>query len=117
MNEARVWDVIEKPKARHTDRQTSWDAAGSISDQSVSVMKQRILQLLEIPGTDQELIARFDMCLFEGSPSGIRSRRAELEKEGLVQVVGQSKTASGRKCSVFQITTHPPRLGTLPSGS
>ena len=99
-----VWDVAETPRARQTDRETSWDAARSIKAESISLMKERILILLQTPASDEALISRFDMCAYEGSPSGIRSRRAELERTGLVREVGQSKTASGRKCSVFMRT-------------
>jgi hypothetical protein len=100
MTETRVWDVIETPRARHTDRQTSWDAANSVKAETISILKKRILYTLESPKTDEDLVFAL---LDTGTPSGIRSRRSELEKEGLVQVVGYSKTASGRKCCVFQV--------------
>lgn len=37
------------------------------------------------------------------SSSGIRSRRAELERKGFVVEVDQITTASGRKAGVFQV--------------
>ena len=98
----KVWDVDTGPKARHTDKQTSWDAANSVKAETISILKKRILYTLESPKTDEDLVFALLDC-GSGTPSGIKSRRSELEKEGLVQVVGYSKTASGRKCSVFQV--------------
>ena len=98
-----IWDFQEGPRARHTDRETSHAAAASIKQDSITEMKSRILLGLKSPRTDEELVRFFEEWNWEGSPSGIRSRRNELEKAGLVRAVGQSKTASGRRCNVFQV--------------
>jgi len=92
------------PYARITDPQTSHEAAASVLN--LSATKQAILDLLKFPATDEELVNRYQSLARMGqaptaSPSGIRSRRAELVRLGLVKEVGFAKSASGRKATVW----------------
>lgn len=92
--------------ARPTDPQTSHEAAQSV--QNIRGTKAMILKLLVNPMTDEQLVQAFvdGTKIFSYplvSPSGVRSRRAELVKMGLVQVVGFAKTASGRKTILWQV--------------
>ena len=100
----QIWDIEDNTaKARQTDPETSHEAAASIKPASITEMKERILEALREPRTDQELIAYFSEWEYPGTPSGIRSRRSELEKVGLVKVVGYGHTDSGKRCRVFQV--------------
>jgi hypothetical protein len=90
---------------RKTDPDTSRDAALSVSEETLTKTQAFILKSLKRPRTDEQLVAAFRA--FKTAPwaseSGIRSRRAELAKRGLVAIVGESKTASGRRAYVWQI--------------
>lgn len=88
------------PSARLTDPQTSHDAAKSV--RNISPLKQAILDTLQTAMTDEELILslRFDGVM--ASESGIRSRRADLVREGYVEDSnGRSKTAAGRSTIIW----------------
>ncbi len=95
------------PHARTTDPSTSWEAAGSV--QNVTETQQNILTCLVFPLTDDELVdAFYRMADSNGwrmaSPSGIRSRRAELVARGLVKDSGERKKSwSGRNAIVWQV--------------
>ena len=95
------------PHARTTDPATSHDAAESVMD--VTRTQFIIRALLTSPATDEELVKRYlenqphsNGVIPKASPSGIRSRRAELYKLGLVVPVGYSLTESGRKAIVWE---------------
>lgn len=91
------------PYARHTDPQTSHDAAASVTN--LTATKQAILKALVRPGTDVDLVQRYKNL--HGAPaaseSGIRSRRAELALAGLVKPVGTARLASGRNAIVWAV--------------
>lgn len=93
--------------ARITDPTTSWEAAGSVKN--ITDTQQHILTCLLFPKTDDELISTFDaMAGSNGwrlaSPSGLRSRRAELVARGLVKDSGERrKSWSGRQSIVWQV--------------
>jgi len=89
------------PHARTTDPTTSHEAAASVKH--LSRTQSGILGILRSPMTDEQLVAWYQMMakkepsLFPmASESGIRSRRAELVKLGLVCPVGYAKTKSNR---------------------
>lgn len=95
------------PGARSTDPSTSHEAAASVKN--LSRTQSGILGILRVPCTDEQLIARYQMMfanmpeLFpRASDSGIRSRRAELFKLGLVEPVGYAKTKSNRKTIIWR---------------
>mgnify|MGYP000364252033 CR=1 FL=1 len=89
------------PAARATDPATSHQAAASV--QNVTATQSAVLRLLTWPLTDEELVDQYYNLASVGgapnaSPSGIRSRRAELVARGLVQDSGErTKLSSGRQ--------------------
>lgn len=93
--------------ARRTDPGTSHAAAKSVRNQTDT--HERILELFERFGdaTDEDLLIYWEQCasLFDWptiSPSGLRSRRAELVALGLVVDTGRKdKTSTGRACIVW----------------
>jgi hypothetical protein len=92
------------PNVRATDPLTSVEAAGSVV--RVSETQQVILGLLRKPMTDEQLIEAYrwrarQRLAPNASESGIRSRRSELARLGLVQVVGDSVTQFGRRALVW----------------
>lgn len=90
---------------RKSDPITSRLAALSIAPESISDCKGRILELLQKPMTDEQLVEAYDQPVWREipsqSPSGIRSRRASLAEAGLVVQRGFSKTRSGRQAIVW----------------
>lgn len=105
--EARVIEF--EAHARRTDPGTSHAAAKSVKNQTET--HDRILELFERFGdaTDEDLLVYWRQLrsLEENwpsiSPSGLRSRRAELVALGLVRDSGhRSTTESGRSCIVWE---------------
>ena len=91
-------------KARKTDTETSHDAADSVKN--ITETKKHILKLLRTPKCDEQLVVMFrangPVDLRMTSESGIRSRRAELVREGRVADTGKRiKLASGRHAIVW----------------
>jgi hypothetical protein len=93
--------------ARTTDPVTSHEAAESVKN--VSPTQLIILSLLEIPQTDEELVANYNnlrkdnpTIVPKASQSGIRSRRAELFQAEKVVPVGYALTESGRRAIVWE---------------
>lgn len=92
--------------ARITDPETSHEAAASVKN--ISATQLAIMTILTFPATDEELIDRFYGMASAGlapnaSPSGIRSRRAELVAQGLVEDSGERrKLSSGRSAIVWR---------------
>jgi len=90
------------PVARLTDPQTSIDAAQSVVN--ITPVKRAILDALHTAMTDEELIRTLRATFGPkfASESGIRSRRAELVREGFVEdSLGRIKTESGRLSIVW----------------
>jgi hypothetical protein len=90
-------------KARKTDPQTSHDAADSVNN--ITETKRHILKMLRTPKCDDQLIGMWKAS--KGSPeaseSGIRSRRAELVREGRVVDTGKRiQLASGRFAIIWK---------------
>jgi hypothetical protein len=96
------------PYARYSDPSTSHAAAQSV--QNISPTKQVILELLVEPMNDEELVVAYDNRVHEGtapmaSPSGVRSRRAELVKdEYIADTCVRSKLSTGRSATVWKTT-------------
>lgn len=73
-------------------------------------VKTVILKLLELsPMTDPELCQAYNQMAYIGqapttSEQNIRTSRNELHKLGLVQVVGTTKTPSGREARIWRRT-------------
>lgn len=94
------WEMDAERRSRKTDPPTS--RFGPLRQASVSELQQKILDTLKIggPQSDNELVASLEMW---GSPSGIRTRRAELVKQGKVRDSGKRKrTGSGRNAIVWE---------------
>ena len=93
------------PQARRTDPQTSHDAANSVKN--INKNKKAILVLLRKHQSDMQLVANYSKLVRQNkapraSESGIRSRRAELVRLGLVKDTGKrDKSASNRQMIVW----------------
>ena len=97
--------VFTTPVTRNTDPATSHDAAASVS--GVSRTQRRILHLLADlgPATDETLAYRWVSAGYGPmSPSGLRSRRADLVRGGLVEAAGTGTLSTGRKATRWAIT-------------
>lgn len=93
------------PFARFKDRLTSHEAAASVDN--ITKTQQAILVLLRKPLTDEQLVQAYFVRSSLGkapraSVSGIRSRRSELARLGLVKEVGFAKTESNRTATVWK---------------
>jgi len=101
--------MTTKARARKTDPATSHEAATSVSGEAMSETKKAIVNLLSIQSmTDDELFMRY----FQGaelghwqhaSQSGVRSRRSELVKSGVIRAKGFSKTKFNRPTTIWGI--------------
>ena len=92
--------------ARHTDPTTSHQAAASVADDLTKV-KKTIIALLQAPATDEQLLTMYNVIADhklapKQSPSGIRTRRNELYRAGLLEAVGYGKTTSNRTSIVWK---------------
>ena len=104
-----VAPVVPIAHARHTDPQTSHQAAASVT--RITDTRQAILDAYRLRGPMPD----FDLEEYYGqvwqmhrwprqSPSGIRSRRAELTDLGLIIDSGRrTVTPSGRPCIVWTL--------------
>ncbi len=97
------------PYARELDQSTSHVAAASVTN--VRPTMKTILQILDKgKATDEVLAYVYDGLVYAGraklaSPSGLRSRRAELVALGLVEDSGERRELqTGRSAIVWQIT-------------
>ena len=86
---------IDPPAQAHSE--TSKAAAEAIAPH-VNQLQLRILELLRDtgPATDEDIQANLQM-----NPSTERPRRIEFVNKGLVAPVGEHKTRSGRKASLW----------------
>jgi hypothetical protein len=88
--------------ARYTDPQTSHDAAKSVTN--ITPVKRAILDILQTAMADEELVAtvRAIYGTAFASESGIRTRRAELVRDGYVEdSKGRTKLDSGRQAILW----------------
>lgn len=93
------------PHARHNDPFTSHIAAETVLH--ISKLQKTILDILKKPMSDDELIDRYRLLVAKGkalpaSESGIRSRRSELDRMGLVEVVGEGHSRFMRRCLIWK---------------
>lgn len=98
--------IFTTPLARNTDPDTSLAAAASV--RKVTETHRRILAILlgTGPMTDEQIGFAWRRLTDEKiSPSGLRSRRAELVKSGLVEDSGEvARTESNRATIVWRIS-------------
>jgi len=94
---------MKTPRARTTDPKTSHDAAESVHD--VTATQDYVLRALRKPRTDVELLEAYRN--FKRAPraseSGLRTRRSELVRQGLVRDSGRRVVLeSGRAAIVWE---------------
>lgn len=93
-------------KARKSDPVTSHEAAASVKD--LPIIKQTILKILRWPMTDEQMIATYNTYVLAGkvpasSDSAMRTRRAQLVREGFVESVGYGVTRFNRRTIVWRV--------------
>lgn len=99
-------------RARRTDPDTSHEAAERVNARHMTAIQTRILRIgyHQAAFTDEWLADAWGR--YNGvwghirvSPSGLRSRRAELVDAGLLEDSGaRDRTAAGRACILWRIT-------------
>lgn len=99
------------PKARHSDPQTSHEAASKVSNvEQVRIAIYNILDANPEGLTDSQIQRIYDKARPKlrwplASDSGLRSRRAELVEQGRVAHSGKyGVTESGRKTIVWKVS-------------
>lgn len=105
--EERRRDTGFRARARRSDPRTSHEAAASV--RGITAAHRRVLTLLEMfgPLTDEEIAFRYEAeAKAQGwppiSPSGLRTRRAELVDLGKVLDTRRTKaTVSGRRTTIW----------------
>lgn len=97
----------QPPRARRTDPDTSHEAAASVRE-TQRRSQEEVLYVLRLYSrlTDERLVALYEVHARDGdvshqSPSGIRTRRKELQRAGLVKAHGEERAASGRRMIVW----------------
>lgn len=93
-------------RVRAFDPGTSIEAAIAVTRESARRQYEAIYQALATPASDETLVYRITRDGGRWSPSGIRSRRAELEAQGWVVKTGdRERTGSGRWANVYKAVT------------
>lgn len=93
--------------ARTTDPIESHLAAASLDHFTLSTVEEIVYQLLKTPMTDEELVkayrynAELGLHVFH-SESGIRTRRSNLHKRGLVRVKGVTVNRNGKQVRIWE---------------
>lgn len=109
--------MSDRAYARRSDPETSHAAAASVRDLRAS--QAAVYALFGRPFchqmSDDLLIVQYpfwqaDAGWPQQSESGLRTRRQELAALGLLEVVGESRTPSGRRCRVWARTPVQERL-------
>lgn len=98
-----------QPRARTGDRATSHTAADSVL--RMTDKRQAVLRCFQVygPQTDEGLVSNYTVWVPcsghpEQSESGLRTRRAELVRMGLLRDSGRTATlASGRQGTVWEV--------------
>jgi hypothetical protein len=100
-----VFGLGDRAVARTGDPETSHEAADSVPRERIRLTQERVLALLDDLGdqTDEDLAANWRWDLV--SPSGLRTRRAEVTARGLVTWSGgKVRMRTGRMARVWTIT-------------
>ncbi len=96
----------EHAYARRTDPETSWEAARSVSKKLRETQTAVLTFLRQYgPMTDEKLVAEYALlhATPSQSPSGLRTRRGELVRQGLVRDTGRrEKLRSGSSGNVWE---------------
>lgn len=94
--------------ARRSDPGTSWAAAKSVSETQMRISQQAVLSLFREygPMTDEDMVRQYELRLHRlpmQSPSGLRTRRKELQEMGKVRDAGRkAQLKSGRMAIVWE---------------
>jgi len=99
-------NLFDDPRARKTDPETSHLAAKR-AGRNAYTARVVVLRLLVEHGplTDQGMEQLAKQRKYPVSPSGLRSRRVELKRKGLVRSTGRyAEILSGGKAEVWEIT-------------
>ena len=97
--------MTEQAHARTSDPWTSHAAAASLASDKIRGAQSAVLRFLRRNGPmeDERLVKLYNGDPTQ-SPSGLRTRRAELVKKGLIVDSGKRiVTKSGRKAIVWQV--------------
>ena len=101
-------DLFSYPKSHWADPETSRAAAESISLEKITWTQERVLTVFKFHGplADEKLVELFkDYWPDSATDQGIRSRRGELVRKGLVVDTGErSTTRYGRSCVVWRLS-------------
>lgn len=98
-------------RARNTDPATSHEAAATVQPKASTRIRDEILRTLFHlgPMTDEQIAEH--LSWLNASPSGLRTRRAELVAAGLIeQDSADGRTSSGRRCAVWRHAKQNPTL-------
>lgn len=102
MSARDVFGLGDRAVARREDPETSHEAADSVDRERIGAVQRAVLRVLRDGPRCDESIAQ--LCRLAVSPSGLRSRRAELVARGLVEWAGTySLTSSGRRTRVWRL--------------
>lgn len=104
-------DVEPRAHARHSDPHTSHEAAKTV--RGITESQERILEIITYfgPLSDETIAVHYarmaDLNRWKlMSPSGLRSRRAELVAQGKVRDSGRrGTTASGRATTIWEVAS------------
>ena len=97
---------MERARARTTDPYTSHLAAASLGEDKLRESQAAVLRFIKRCGSagcdDGKLVTSYN-GLVPQSPSGLRTRRAELVRRGLVRDSGRiTVMPSGRKAIIWE---------------
>lgn len=103
--------ALPKVRARRGDPSTSHDAAAGVEADERTWTHQRVVAILERhgPSTDQEIAHAYEYMARQYdwppcSPSGLRTRRSELQRDGKVRDTGERRrTVAGRGSIVWAL--------------
>ena len=105
MNQLSLLDRPVEAHARWSDPETSHEAASSVEVTSGQTTVLRLMRSIIAPVTDEQLVRHIVQRGIPLSPSGARSRRAELVEKGLVAWNGTFQLLdSGRRARVWYVT-------------
>lgn len=89
---------------RTTDPETSREAAESVTNMTLYRMNVLVLLDQQGPMTDEELVTAFEAAKLPHSPSGVRTRRAELVRTGHVRWTGEwAPMSTGRRARTWEV--------------
>lgn len=93
--------------ARSRDADTSWDAAASISEDTLNELESFVMvSLREFPKADHELVADARSAGFGVTPQRVRTVRNGLVLAGFVEASGLFHlTETGRRAQVWMVTS------------